>query len=102
MLVTYNRLGEMFPQAIVHRYVSLWVITTLLFAGLLGLAEYHRNPLNDPDQAQQRTRRPHAQRPVLQERDTLKPLPKGLSAGSSTTRNGRNSVSIIITTLSDG
>lgn len=39
----------------VHRYVALWIVTALLLAGLLALAEYRRNPLNDPDQAQQRT-----------------------------------------------
>lgn len=39
----------------VHRYVGLWIVTALLFAGLLAFTEYRRNPLNDPDQAQQRT-----------------------------------------------
>lgn len=42
-------------QAIFIRYVGLWMVTALLFAGLLAFAEYRRNPLNDPDQAQQRT-----------------------------------------------
>lgn len=38
-----------------HPYVWLWVAVTLLLGGLLGVAEYRRNPLNDPDQARQRT-----------------------------------------------
>jgi len=38
-----------------HPYVWLWGAVTLLLGGLLGFAEYQRNPLNDPDQAQQRT-----------------------------------------------
>lgn len=42
-------------QAIGRRYIAIWVAVALLFAALLGLAEYRRNPLNDPDQAYQRT-----------------------------------------------
>lgn len=54
-MVTHKNSGKVLPRAIVHRYVGLWVVITLLFAGLLGFAEDRRNPLNDPDQAQQRT-----------------------------------------------
>ncbi|MDF0668469.1 MAG: hypothetical protein P0119_20665 [Nitrospira sp.] len=50
----YNE-RTVFHRVIFHRYVRLWMAVALLFAGLLGLAEYQRNPLNDPDQAQQRT-----------------------------------------------
>jgi hypothetical protein len=45
----------MFPRAMVHCYVGLWIVTALLFAGLLAFVKYRRNPMNDPDQAQQRT-----------------------------------------------
>jgi hypothetical protein len=39
----------------VHPYVWIWIAVAGIFAGLLGLAEYQRNPLNDPDAARQRT-----------------------------------------------
>ncbi|WP_447980095.1 hypothetical protein [Candidatus Nitrospira bockiana] len=38
-----------------RRYAGLWMAAAAVFAGLLALAEHQRNPLNDPDQAQQRT-----------------------------------------------
>ncbi|MGE3977336.1 MAG: hypothetical protein AB7F94_07070 [Nitrospira sp.] len=59
-------------RAIFIRDIGLWIVTALLFAGLLAQAEYRRNPLNDPDQAQQRTgvllptgREPAPKMPVL-------------------------------------
>lgn len=37
------------------RYGYFWFATAVLVGGLLAFAEYDRNPLNDPDQAFQRT-----------------------------------------------
>lgn len=42
-------------STISHPYSWLWIAVALLMGGLLGFAEHRRNPLNDPDQAQQRT-----------------------------------------------
>lgn len=39
----------------VHSYVLIWLAVAGAMGGLLGLAEYHRNPLNDPDPSRQRT-----------------------------------------------
>lgn len=39
----------------IQRYLRIWLATALVFGLLLGLSEYLRNPLNDPDQARQRT-----------------------------------------------
>ena len=39
----------------VHLSVWIWIAAALFFAAFLGLAEYQRNPLNDPDAARQRT-----------------------------------------------
>lgn len=38
-----------------QRYLLIWLVAALGFGLLLGLSEYARNPLNDPDPAQQRT-----------------------------------------------
>lgn len=47
----------MFGQTrpLIERYLRIWLATALGFGLLLGLSEYLRNPLNDPDQAWQRT-----------------------------------------------
>lgn len=37
------------------RYFLVWLGVGAVLAGLLGFAEYRRNPLHDPDQAHQRT-----------------------------------------------
>lgn len=36
-------------------YVAIWLTVALLMGLLLGFAEFQRNPLNDPDQAWQRS-----------------------------------------------
>ena len=36
-------------------YVTVWLAVALLMGILLGFAEFQRNPLNDPDQAWQRS-----------------------------------------------
>lgn len=36
-------------------YVGIWLTVAICLGVLLGFAEYRRNPLNDPDQAWQRT-----------------------------------------------
>ena len=36
-------------------YVGIWLTVAIFMGALLGFAEYRRNPLNDPDQAWQRT-----------------------------------------------
>lgn len=36
-------------------YLSIWLAVAGTMGGLLGLADYHRNPLNDPDLSRQRT-----------------------------------------------
>jgi hypothetical protein len=36
-------------------YVGIWFAVAIFMGALLGFAEYRRNPLNDPDQAWQRT-----------------------------------------------
>lgn len=40
---------------LIHPYVLAWITVALLLGGLLAFADYRRNPLNDPDQARQRT-----------------------------------------------
>lgn len=38
-----------------HPYFFIWLTVAAGMGGLLSLAEYHRNPLNDPDPARQRS-----------------------------------------------
>jgi hypothetical protein len=49
------RVDHHLPSTTSHPYLWVWISVALLLGGLLGFAEYRRNPLNDPDQAQQRT-----------------------------------------------
>lgn len=37
-----------------HKLFAVWLAVTIIFGGLLALAEHFRNRLDDPDQAQQR------------------------------------------------
>lgn len=39
----------------IRPYLLMWIAVALLLGGLLGFADYRHNPLNDPDQAHQRT-----------------------------------------------
>lgn len=39
----------------IHPYLFLWFTVALFLGGLLTFADYRLNPLNDPDQARQRT-----------------------------------------------
>jgi hypothetical protein len=38
-----------------RRYILIWLTVAAVFGGLLGVDEYRRNSMNDPDQARQRT-----------------------------------------------
>ncbi len=39
----------------IRRYIVTWCVIAVGFGTLLAISEYYRNPLNDPDPAQQRT-----------------------------------------------
>jgi hypothetical protein len=49
------RVNEMGSGGNAKRYLLIWLTVAVVFGGLLGVDEYRRNPLNDSDQARQRS-----------------------------------------------